>query len=191
MAPALLRLAPVHASPPLSVGALALAPVALACAVVAALTGRRRPARRWRPLALALLGALGALGLLVAARGPTGLRAVVSRGGAELELAAGPIDLIGDDLDELPGGRRTHARWSGRLRVPRGGLLGLWASGRGRVTIRLDGREVVSGEGERLEAGASVAVGLGEHFLAVDYERVGPGPRLRVGWERSSGREAI
>lgn len=178
------RLGPVFAEPALPVRALPLALPCLACGVVAALSACRRPPRPWRPLAIALLAALLALALAVSARPPAGLAAVVRAAAAPpAVLEAGPLDLIGDDLGELPRTRRTQARWSGSLRAPETGGYRLWALGRGRVEVRLDGRMVLAGDGERLDAGASLPIGRGAHALEVDYERVGPGPRLRLGWE--------
>ncbi len=180
---ALLCFGPVYASPPLPVGALAVAPWALLCAIVAALSGGPRRPRRWRPIALGLLAAGAALALVVVLRGPAGLAGLASAGEASLRLPPGPLDLIGDDLDSLPRARRTRARWSGRLRAPLGGTFRLWANGRGLVRVRLDGRQVLAGDGERLDVATSVSMERGPHAIEVEYERVGPGPRLRLGWE--------
>jgi hypothetical protein len=180
---ALLRLGPVYASPPFPVSALAVAPWVLLFAIAAALSGGPRRRWRWRPIALGLFGAAAALALIVSVRGSAGLAGHASAGEASLRLPLGPIELIGDDLDSLPRARRTFARWSGRLRAPVSGTFGLWASGRGLVRVRLDGRQVLTGDGERLDVAASFAMERGPHLLDVEYERVGPGPRLRLGWE--------
>lgn len=180
---ALLRLQPVFAQT-LPVRALPLLLPCLACAAAAALAGRRRPAMPWRPLAWSLAAALLALAAVVAARGEAGLAAQVGGPAGTLGgLPPGPIDLVGDDLESLPRQRRFHARWDGRLVAPESGSYRLWASGRGRVDVRLDGRLVLAGDGERLDAGAETPIGRGPHRIEVEYERTGPGPRLRLGWQ--------
>ena len=181
---ALSRLGPVSAAPPLPVRALPLALPCLLCAILAALSGRTRRPRPWRKVALALLAVLAALAGVVSARPTSGLAAVAVGGtGPATTLQPGALDLIGDDLGDLPRTRRIQVRWSGPLRAPESGAYRLWALGRGRVHVRLDGRPVLAGDGERLETASAIAVGRGTHAIEVDYERVGPGPRLRLGWE--------
>lgn len=190
MALAVLRFAPVAAEVPFDVRALPLALPLLACAVVAALTGRGRRPRAVRPLLAGLVVTAVALAGVVALRGPGGLPADVSgpRGPIGL-LPAGPIDLTGDDVEGLSLTRRVVVRWRGALRAPATGTYGLLAEGRGEIEVRLDGRPVLHGAGERLEARSFVPLGRGEHQLDVRYERVGPGLRLRLGWTppRSDG----
>lgn len=181
---ALSGLAPVFAQPVAPVRALPLALACLLWAILAALLAVPRRRRPWRNVATALLFAMLALASLVAARPPAGIAPeVISAGAPPQFLPAGPVDLIGADLDQFPRSRRTHVQWRGDLRVPETGGYKLWASGRGRVLVRLDGRAVLAGEGERLKAAADVPIGRGAHALEVDYQRIGPGPRLRLGWE--------
>lgn len=180
---ALLRLPPVFAET-LPLRAMPLALPCLGLAVTAALCGAPRRARPWPGALWALAVVLLALAGVLALRGPAGLRAQVEGPAGILgTLPPGPVDLIGEDLAALPRTRRVALRWSGRLEAPRSGNYRLWATGRGRVELRLDGRLALAGDGERLDAGADVPIGRGAHEIAVDYERVGPGPRLRVGWQ--------
>jgi hypothetical protein len=183
LAQAALRLPPVFAQPlvPLRVRPLAL--LALLLGVVAGLCAVPRPRRAWRPLAWGLALALLALAGLVALRPAAGLAPLVSAAGAPpASLRPGPIDLIGADLEELPRARRTRVQWRGELHAPRGGTYRLWVSGRGRVELRLDGVTALRADAESLQAQAALPISEGAHALEVDYERVGPGPRLRVGW---------
>ncbi len=179
---ALSRWAPVFAEPPWNVRAGPLALPTLLAAVAAALTAGapRRPVRRawwW-----ALAACLGALLAVVALRGAAGLPGEVRVSGGAHPLAPGPIDLIGDDWG--PRGRRLEARWTGRLHAPRPGWYRLWATGRGRVEVRLDGQRVMAAESDPLRAGAPVLLSRGAHAIEVSYEWAGPGPRLRLGWTR-------
>jgi len=190
---AVARWPPVHARVPWDVRALPLFPVALGCAVLAAVTGSaaRRASSRWlRPRALlaTLAAAVVALASVVVLRPPAGLPAeVLSAGTTVGRLAAGGIEVSGPRLRALPFVRRWTFRWDGALRVPRSGVYRLWATGRGRVEVRLDGRVVLTGEGDALRAGADTPIGAGEHALAVTLERVGAGPRLALGWTRPEG----
>lgn len=181
---AVLRWGPVYAEPPWDVRALPSAAAAVPLAVLAALTGSRRPPRPVRALGIASALAASALAVVVATRGPGGLPADVSGSRGPLgQLAPGPVDVIGQNLRDLPSVRKWTLRWSGALRVPETGAYRLWADGRGHVEVRLDGIRVLEAEGERFRAGADVAIGRGERRLDVLLGRTG-GPRLRLGWTR-------
>jgi hypothetical protein len=184
------RWAPIHASPPWDVRALPLLGPAVLLAAFAAAAGGPRRAGRWRPLAAALAVTLLLLAVVVALRPATGLPAAASGPGGPLgRLDPGPIELDGPRLRGLTPVRKWTFRWAGPLRVPASGPYRLWADGRGRVEVDLDGARVLEGEGETLRAGANAAIGRGEHDLRVTYTRTGPGPRLRLGWTRPDGRD--
>lgn len=188
---AVLRWGPIYAEPPWDVRALPLAGAALLCATLAALTGRERRPGPVGPLCLAL----AASGLLlvgcIALRGASGLAAEVRAANASVaRLPPGPVDVLGRDLDSLPAAHHRALHWNGVLRAPRPGRYRLWVEGRGAVELRLDGREVLRVAGERLRAGADVAL-VGEHALAVRLERSGPGLRLRLGWTRPDGTSEV
>jgi hypothetical protein len=185
---AVLRWRPVYAQPPWDVRALPAAAAAVLLAMIAALAGRPRKRRRLRGVLLAVAVVIVALGLVVALRGPGGIAASAAdqRGPLGL-LEDGPIDVLGGDLRSLAAGRRVTLRWDGELRAPETGTYRLWATGRGDVTVALDGRVVLAGGGEVLRAGADAFIGRGPHRLEVQLERVGPGPRLRLGWTRPGG----
>jgi hypothetical protein len=187
------RWSPVDAAPPLDVRALPLALPAAALAVLAALCGRERRAGPWRPLAAALVVVAAALAAVVVLRGPAGLPAEVSGAGGEPvgRTAPGAIDLLGRDLRELLPGRRLGARWAGELRLPASGRYEVWAEGRGRVLVSLDGHVVLRGEGDPLRASTEVALAEGRVALEVTLEHRGPGPRLRFGWTRPGGRREV
>jgi hypothetical protein len=188
---AVLRWHPVYAHPPLDVRALPLGGLAVVLAVIAALTGRERRPARLRPLALALAAAGALLALVVAVRPPAGLPVVVSGPAGELaRLPPGTIEIHGPRLREapIPAVRRWTFNWAGEVRVPATGTYRLWADGRGRVRVALDGHPVLEGEGEPLRAGADVPLTAGAHALEVVFTRVGPGPRLRLGWTRPDAR---
>jgi hypothetical protein len=180
---AVLRWPPVWARPPLDVRALALAGPLVLCAVLAALTGRARPTPPLRPVLAALAAALALLAGVVALRPAAGLAAAVSdpRGpiGASIPAA---IDVAGPDLGDLPPTRKWTLRWEGPLRAPRSGTYRLWATGRGEVTVSIDGRVALRGGGDPLRAGASLALAEGPHVVEATLARTGPGPRLRLGW---------
>jgi hypothetical protein len=180
---AVLRWAPVWARTLLDIRAVTLAGPAVILAVVAALTGRPRPLRPVRALAVALAVVLGLLAVVVALRPAAGLSVAVSdpRGpiGAS---AAGAIDVAGPDLRHLPPARKWTLRWGGPLRAPRTGVYRLWATGRGEATFSLDGHVVLRGEGDPLRAGAEVPITAGSHVVEAVLTRTGPGPRLRLGW---------
>jgi hypothetical protein len=188
---ALTRWAPVNASPPWDVRALPLFPVALAFWAAAALTAgaaRRRPRLSPRAAAVALGASSAALVLVVALRPGSGLPADVLSGESPVgRLAQGPLDVSGPRLRALPFVRRWTFRMDGVFRVPRTATYRLWAAGRGRVEVLLDGRLVLEGDGDPLRAGADVPMGAGEHRLEVRLKRIGPGPRLRLGWTRPDG----
>jgi hypothetical protein len=186
---AVCRWSPVEAQPPLDVRALPLALPAVALAATAALAGGERRRRPWRAWAFGLAVAVLALGAAVALRGGAGLP-------AEVESAAGPagrtepgaIDVTGRDLRGLATGRRVALVWAGELRVPASGRYELWAEGRGRVTVSLDGHRVLEGGGDPLRASAAIGLARGASTLEVRLEHAGPGPRLRLGWTRPDGR---
>jgi len=186
---AVLRFSPVGAEPPLDVRALPLALPLVVFAVVAALTGRERRAGRVLPLAVAFLAVLGALALVVGLRGPSGLAAEVGNGVASVgRTGPGSVDVTGRELAAFALGRHTTLIWSGELRVPAPGRYAIWAEGRGRVSVRLGGRAVLESEGDPLRASSALGLASGAIPLEVRFEHTGPGPRLRLGWTRPSGR---
>lgn len=185
---AVLRWAPVHAEPPWDVRALPLGGAALLCAVVAALTGAEHRAGPVRPLLLGLACVGLALAGAVWLRGAAGLEAQVLDDGAPVaRLAPGAVDLLGGDLSGLRHARRRTLRWAGALRAPEAGVYRVWVDARGGVEVRVDGRPTLRADGERVRAGARLALVRGGHALEVRFERVGPGPRLRLGWTRPDG----
>jgi hypothetical protein len=188
---AVTRWAPIHAEPPWDVRALRVAPLALACAVAAALTGQERRHRNVRPLVLGLAASVLALAVVVAVRPASGLSAWLSdaRGGRDV-LAPGPVDLVGSDIAPLPKVRRRMIVWDGALRAPESGLYRLWLDGRGLAKLELDGRPVLQAEGDPARAGVAVDLERGEHHVRVSLEQVG-GPRLRLGWTRPGGRSEM
>ena len=189
---AVLRWRPVYAEPPWDVRALPTAAAAVLLAMAAAVTGRPRRRRPLRPVLLGAAAAAAALAVVVALRGPGGLAAAAAdQRGALGTLAAGPIDVLGGDLRGLAPGRRVTLRWDGELRAPETGTYRLWATGRGDVSVALDGRVVLAGGGEVLRAGADVPIGRGTHRLLVQLDRTGPGPRLRLGWREPDGRDEM
>lgn len=189
---AVLRWRPVYAEPPWDVRALPLSAAAVVLAIPAALLGRQRRPRRVAPVAFAALAAAASLALVAAARGAGGLAAeAADQRGPLGTLAPGPIDVLGADLRSLAAGRRLTLRWDGELRASRTGTYRFWAAGRGDVKVLLDGRLVLAGGGEVLRAGADAFVGRGPHRLQVQLDRVGPGPRLRLGWTQPSGRDGM
>ena len=186
------RWAPVDAQPPLDVRVLALAGPALGFAVLASLTGRDRRSGPWRPVALALLAVLAALAAVVALRGPSGLPAEASSpAGPAGSTRPAAIDVTGRDLRALPVGRRATLRWAGELGVPESGRYELWAEGRGRVVVSVDGHRVLAAEGDPLDATTAIGLARGTVALEVSLEHAGPGVRLRLGWTRPSGRREV
>jgi hypothetical protein len=190
LALALLRFAPVYAEPPrgiadLAGSALPLFGAAVVLATVAAVSGA--PSRRFpaRALFLGLLAAGTGLLLVVLGRPGSGLAPTVADGEVALGvLPRGPVDLIGRDLQSLPRLRRPRLAWEGDLRVPESGAYVLWAEGRGRLEVVLDGVRVLRGDGDPLHAEAPVPLTEGPHHASVRLEREGPGARLRLGWVR-------
>jgi len=185
------RWPPVHAQVPFDVRALPLAGLAVVLASLVAVTARERRPAPVRPWAIA--GVVSGAGLLaiVLARGAAGLPAEAE--GPEGPLASlnpGAIDLIGRDLGVDPV-RKWTVRWAGALRVPESGHYRLWATGRGTVEVDVDGRRALRGEGDPLVAGADAGLTRGEHEIAVALRRVGPGPRLRLGWTRPDGNSEV
>ncbi len=182
---AVLRLPPVWAEPPVDVRVLPLLGPAILLAIVAALTGRARPPLPVRPIALGLGGAVAILVAVVCFRPAAGLAAGVSNlEGPIAVLQPGAVDIAGSDLRDLPAGRRWRLTWSGDLRTPASGAYRLWATGRGRLEVILDGRPVLRAEGDRFQSGVDVALLAGPHEIVVDLERSGPGARVRLGWTR-------
>ncbi|MGE0455160.1 MAG: hypothetical protein AB7O37_08355 [Vicinamibacteria bacterium] len=183
------RFPPLSAQPPFSVPlALDLIPVALAFAVLGAICadGRAR-SRPTLALGAALGFALAALGLLAvtAWRGPVGLRPEVETPAGRWRGEPGTIAAIPGDL---PAG---EVLWAGELRAPQSGAYRIWAKGRGRVSLSIDGRSALEAEAERLDAGAPFALGRGTHRIEVRWQRSGDpelrvqgvrGHRLSVGW---------
>jgi len=183
------RFPPLSAQPPLPVpSALGLVPVVLALGVLVALCAE--PTQRTRRglalgaglgLALALLALLA----LTAWRGPTGLRPEVETPAGRWLGEPGTLEAIPGDL---PAG---EVLWAGELRAPQSGAYRVWAKGRGRVSVSIDGRGVLEAEAERLDAGAPLALGRGSHRIEVRWLRSGDpelrvqgvrGHRLSVGW---------
>jgi hypothetical protein len=189
---AVLRWAPVYAEPPVDVRALPLAGPVVILAVLAALTGRERPRGPVKPIAIALLACVAVLALVVARRPFGGLSAEVSDGARVVgRLPPGPVEVSGPLLRELPPVRRWTFRWSGPLRVDRSGTYRLWVAGRGSVEVSLDGRPALVAEGDSLRSGADLGLSAGAHSLEVVLRRVGPGPRLRLGWSHHGRDEMI
>jgi len=176
---------PLNAHPLLEAPLGASAAAALLLAVAAALSGGRRRRTPVRPLLFGLM-AVGLLLVGVAvARGPAGLPAEVSGTRGVLgHLPPGPIDITGADLDAFPAPRRRHVVWKGPLEVPGTGTYGLWAEGRGTVLVKLDGQTILEGAGDPLRVAGELPIGQGKHSLEVRLDRIGPGPRLRLGWTR-------
>jgi hypothetical protein len=185
---AVLRWPPVEAAGP-GVRALHLYGPVVALGTTAALAGSRRRTRPARPLLLALGACLVGLAALTWSRPPLGLPAAVhDPRGPVGELPPGRIEVSGPRLRHLPAVRRWTFRWDGELRAPATGRYRLWATGRGRVSVVLDGHPVLEGEGEELRTGADLALTRGPHALAVTLQRIGPGPRLQLGWTLPDGR---
>ncbi|HSD28311.1 MAG TPA: PA14 domain-containing protein, partial [Vicinamibacteria bacterium] len=186
------RWAPFDAWPPVDVRVLPLAAPALAFAILAALTGRVRRSGPWRLVALGLLAVLAALGTVAALRGPAGLTASVSSpAGPAGRTRPGAIDVTGRGLRSLPVGRRATLRWDGELRLPESGRYELWAEGRGRVAVSIDGHRLLEAEGDPLMASTPIGLARGTVALEVTLEPAGPGLRLRLGWTRPSGRREV
>lgn len=182
---AVLRWAPVHAEPPWDVRALPLAAPTVLLAIVAALAGGPRRPGPWGPAALCLLAALLSLGVVVALRGRGGL-AGDARGphGERGSLRAGAIDVLGEDLRDLPPSRAWTLAWDGPLHVPATGAYRLWAEGSGVVGVTVDGSLMLQGAGDAFRMGSEHLLGRGEHRLQVRFDHRGPGLRLRIGWTR-------
>ena len=188
---AVLRWGPVYAEPPLPVRALPLAGPAVLLAVLVALTAGERPSRPIRPFVFALFACAAALALVVTLRPAAGLPAEVSDASAVVgRLPPGPIEVNGPLLRDLPPVRRWTFRWAGPLHVDEPGTYRLWVAGRGRVEVSLDGRPALAAEGDPLRAGSDIGLSAGEHRLDVVLHRIGPGPRLRLGWSHG-GRDGM
>jgi hypothetical protein len=184
------RLPPLSAQPPLCVpSALGLVPWVLGFGVLVALcAGARARSRRTLAIGAALGLSLGAVGLfaVTAWRGPVGLRPELETPAGRWRGEPGTIEAIPGDL---PSG--GEVLWAGELRAPQSGAYRIWAKGRGRVSVSIDGRSVLEAEAERLDAGADLALGRGAHDLEVRWVRSGDpelrlqgirGHRLSVGW---------
>lgn len=183
------RWPPIHAQVPFDVRAMPLGGLAVVLACLAAVTARERATAPVRPWAIASAVFAALLTAIVVARGPAGLTAHAEGPvGPLASLLPGPVDLIGRDLGVDPV-RKWTVRWEGALRVPQSGHYRLWATGRGAVEVDIDGRGALRGEGDPLVAGADAALTRGEHQVAVTLRRIGPGPRLRLGWTRPDGVE--
>ncbi|HEY2946368.1 MAG TPA: hypothetical protein VGN09_28305 [Vicinamibacteria bacterium] len=193
LALAFLRWPPISAEPPLDVRALPLFLPAIVLAIAAALAGPPdRGPGAVRPAAVALIVAVVLLVVVSALRPPSGLVAVVSGPTGEIaRLPRGAIDVTGPALRDLPGVHRWTFRWQGPLRAPATGTYRLWAAGRGEIEVRLDDWPVLSAAGEPLSAGADLAMTEGSHAVDVTLRRVGPGPRLKLGWRRPDGRTEV
>jgi hypothetical protein len=183
---AVLRLPPFWADVLLPVRVVPLLGATVVLWVLAALApaepSPRPRALPWVRVAAAAAGAL-LLGMLL--RGAGGLPARISDPrGPVAELPPAAIDLAGPDLREVPFVRKWSVAWDGELHVPRTGAYRLWADGRGGMRLVLDGHPLLEGQGDPLVAGSEVALEAGTHQLRVELERVGAGPRLRLGWTR-------
>lgn len=189
---AVTRWSPFHAEPPLDVRALPLVPWALGFAILAALVGRERPPAPWRRAALLLALVVGALSLVVATRGPSGLAATVSEGERIVgRTEPGAIDVLGRDLRRFAL-RRWTLDWMGELRVPASGRYSLWVEGRGgRASVSLAERPVLMASGDPLSGETVIALAKGSLPLAVRFEDRGPGPQMRFGWTRPDGRREV
>ncbi len=177
------RIAPANAdfsglpSPALLLGAFVL------CGASAAATAAETDRPKLRPLLLATLVIAMALSGITWLRGPGGLSAEVrSPRGLLGRLASGPIELIGLDLRTLTPSRRRTVLWKGELRAPRSGQYTLQARGRGELGVTIDGRSVLRDTGDPLGRARLVALGRGVHSIEVEWQSVGPGPRLALMW---------
>ena len=162
------------------------APVLLLLAIVAALTGSAA-----RGLALAasagLLGPACAACSSSSAAPPTGLAPEVpAQDGSVTRLAPGAIDWWRADVDALSRSCAADVPLGGRAARPERGRYRLWMDARGEVEVRLDGREVLRAEGERVRAGSDLPLAAGAH-RSRHAEHAGAGARLRLGWTRPDG----
>jgi hypothetical protein len=191
LALAVARWPPVEARVPLDVRALPAGALVVMLAALAALTGRaaRSPGSgRVRGVLTALAAVALALVAVAALRPACGLRAEVSGPqGVVGEIGPATVEINGPRLRALPFVRRWTFRWEGPLRVEASGHYRLWATGRGRVEVSIDGRPVLGADGDALRGGASVPLTEGLHALQVTLTRQGAGPRLRLGWTRPDG----
>ena len=191
LALAVTRWPPFEARPPLGVRALPAGALVVLLAALAALTGSPRRAPGSGRVRAALLGlglALAGLAAVAALRPAAGLEAEVSGPqGVVGAIAPGAVDINGPRLRALPFVRRWTFRWEGPLRVETSGRYRLWATGRGRVEVAIDGRTVLAAESDALRGGADVPLTAGAHTLQVTLTRQGAGPRLRLGWTRPDG----
>jgi hypothetical protein len=181
---AVARWPPVHARVPWDVRALPLFPLAVGCAVVAAVTGsaaRRGSSRLPRApvLFLILAAALFSLAAVVALRPPAdcgrGARAGAFRPAAR-----------GRDRGQRAAPARAAVRAPADLPLARPAAgpahrhYRLWATGRGRVEVGWTAASCSRAKATRC-AGADTRLGAGEHALAVTsiaWRRAAAGPGL-------------
>jgi hypothetical protein len=178
------RWGPIHAEPPLDVRALPFAGLAVLLAVAAGLTGAPRESRRAWPIAVVLGATVAALAVVVFLRPPSGLRLELSGPGSQALLPAAGLDVSGRDVRDLVEPRRALLKWQGQLRAPATGAYVFHARGRGSLSLRLDGRDLLVAAGESLRADAPVALAAGPHDIAVELRPHGPGLSLQLGWTR-------
>jgi hypothetical protein len=178
------RWGPVYAEPPVDVRALPFAGLAVLLAVAAGLTGHAQASRPVWPIAGALVAALAALGLVVFLRPASGLRLEVSGPGSNAVFPDRGLDVSGRDLRDRVEPRRAMLQWQGQLRAPGTGTYVIHARGRGTVSVRIDGRDVLSATSESLRVEESLALAAGPHDIAIELRPQGPGLRLQLGWTR-------
>jgi hypothetical protein len=178
------RWEPVHAEPPVDVRALPYAGLAILLAVAAGLTGRPRVSRPVWPIGVALAAALMTLAVVVFLRPSSGLRLEVSGPGSSVVLRGAGLEVSGRDLRDLVEPRRATLRWQGQLRVPSAGAHAIHARGRGALSVRIDGREVLAAAGESFRGEAPLVLAAGLHDIAIELRPQGPGLRLQLGWTR-------
>jgi PA14 domain len=178
------RWAPLYAEPPVDVRALPFAGLAVVLAVAAGLTGHSRASRPAWPIVGALVATLAALALVVFLRPASGLRLEVSGPGSNAVFPETGLEVSGRDLRDLVEPRRATLRWQGQLRAPSTGNYAIHARGRGAVSVRIDGRDVLTATSESLRAEAPLSLAAGLHDITVELRPQGPGLRLQLGWTR-------
>jgi PA14 domain len=178
------RWGPVYAEPPVDARALPFAGLAVLLAVAAGLSGHARASRPVWPIVGALVATLAALALVVLLRPASGLRLEVSGPGSNAVFPDTGLDVSGRDLRDQVEPRRATLRWQGQLRAPASGTYAIRARGRGAVSVRIDGREVLAASSESLRAEQPLALAAGLHAIGVELRPQGPGLRLQLGWTR-------
>lgn len=181
---ATLRLRPVFAQPFSDAPALPLFGAAALLAVVAGLLGQDRRPVRLAPFALAWAASLAALSIVVALRPSQGLTLRIDSPEATTWLPNRGLEIAGRDLRDFADPRKALLSWTGRIEAPSSGRYVMTARGRGRLVVRLDGRELLATEGDSLQASQAVGLTKGPHDLEVELRAHGPGLRLRLGWTR-------